>query len=152
MKNRFVFHFEKLLKHRQSLENFAQRDWAEAQGHVDRAQSELKRMYDLIDQSRIRAADLENRGGAHGVALGQIDDFIRGQKIRIERLRLKIRELQAVAEEKHELLVEAAKERKILEKLKEKKKEEHRLLLKKSELKELDDIVVTRHGRSDLKL
>lgn len=147
---KFRFPFERVLSHRQTLENVARRDWIEAQSAVDRAQEELKKMYDDIEASRFRAAELENQGGARAPALSQIDDFINGQKIRIERLRQKIRELQFVAEEKHAALVQAAMDRKTIEKLKERRLESFKQAAKKHEQKVVDDLVVMRfHGSDD---
>lgn len=145
MKAKFVFSFEKLLEHKRRLEDSARRDWLEAQAKADEATRELQGMYDQIENSRKRASDLESAGGAHAAHLSQIDAFINGQKIRIERFRKTIQELMAAAEEKHRLLVEAARERKILDKLKEKKQNEHRKMMKKHELKVMDDLVVTRY-------
>lgn len=141
---KFRFSFEKLLAHKRTLEDIARREYAEAQARVDAAEAELKRMYGQIDDSRKRALDLGLKGGTQGPALSQIDEFIRGQGVRIERHKLKIRELKTVAEEKQEALIAAAKERKIYEKLREKRLEEFKLLQKKHELKQVDDLVVTR--------
>lgn len=146
---KFRFPLEKLAWHRKNLENLARREWIAAQREVDDALDELNALYRQVDESRERAAALSRQGGPHAVALAQIDSFIGGQKIRIERLRLKIRELQAEAERRHENLVEAAKERKTLEKLKEKRLEEFRTKMKKHELKVMDELVVTRFKRTD---
>jgi flagellar FliJ protein len=142
---KFKFAFEKLLAHKRTLEDVARREFLEAQGQVDGANRELNQMYQVIDESRARSQALGADGGALAiVALSQIDEFINLQKIRIERQRSVIRELMFVAEQKQQALIDAAKERKTLEKLREKRLEDFKLALEKHEMKEIDDLVVTR--------
>ena len=64
--------------------------------------------------------------------------------------RRKIRELNQIAETKQQALVAAAKEYKILEKLREKKLTEYKDVLKKRELKMVDELVTTRFKRGEL--
>ncbi len=149
MRKKFIFSFERLLSHRHKLEDLARRNWLEAQANVDAATQKLTQMFEDIDQARSRAANLTRVGGAHGPALAQVDEFINGQKIFIERQRGEIRALTAEAERLQEILVEAAKEKKILEKLRERKVEEFKLRRKKQELKEVDELVVTRFRHSE---
>lgn len=144
---KFEFSFEKLLEYRLSLENIAKRDWVDAQRKVDEAERELREMYDQIDHSREQALKLQRQGGKRSASLMQIDEFVELQKILIEKKKRQIRELKSIAEEKQGLLVEAARERKILEKLKEKRFEEFKKKRKKHEIKVIDDLVVMRHGR-----
>jgi flagellar protein FliJ len=145
---KFDFAFEKVLEHRGQLEEIARRNWAAAKAKSDAAEAKLREMYDEIDEARSRAGRITREGGPQSMALMQVDEFIIGQKVRIEIQRAEIRTLLAETERLHELLVEAAKEKKILEKLKEKKFEQFKQKLKKLELKEIDEIVVTRFGRS----
>lgn len=145
---KFEFSLEKLLDHRQSLEDAAKRDYFQAQALVDAAERELKDMYKAIELARTRAAGLESQGGYHAPALSSIDEFIKGQTLRIERHRAKIRELTTEAERLHQILIEAAKERKTLEKLKEHQFEDYKARRKKIELKTADELVVTRFKRA----
>lgn len=146
---KFRFSLEKLLEHKRQLEGEAQREYALAQARLDEANAELNRMYSLVDESRKRAGVLSENGGALAPALGQIDEFINGQKMRIERFRVEMRKFVTDAEIKREALIEAAKERRTIEKLKEKKESEFRLKKKKHEMKVIDDLVVTRHKRQN---
>ena len=145
---KFEFSFEKLLDHKKTLEDIARRNWAEKRRELDAGLKKLEDMFGQIDESRQRALALGTSGGATGPALVQIDEFINGQKIRIERHRASLRELMAEVERLHELLVEAAKERKTLEKLKERRLEEFKKLQKKREAKEIDELVTTRFGKN----
>lgn len=143
----YKFSLEVLLDHKQKLENEARRQWVEAQTKVDEAVAILNGYYDQVEQTRLQNGKLERSGGTLAPTLLINDDFIAGQKYRIEAQRKVIRELKSVAEELQEALVEAAKEKKTLEKLKERRTEEYKKAQRKRELKETDEIVTLRHKR-----
>jgi flagellar FliJ protein len=145
---KFRFTLEKLLEHKRTLERQAQKAWAEAQANVDRATKELNALYAAVDEARHEVPRME-REGRSAASVAQVDEFINGQKIRIERKRGEIRELLAIAEARQVELVEAAKERKTLEKVREKRLDDFKLRRKKHELKENDELVVTRFKRAD---
>lgn len=141
---KFSFAFDRLLEHKRQLEHMARRNWLEAQAKVDESLRKLEQMYLQIDEARNRSSTLQIQGGQHAGALSQINDFIAGQKIRIERHRLEMRELMSEAERLQEILVEAAKEKKTLDRLRERRLEEYKLRRKKMELKAVDELTVTR--------
>ena len=147
---KFDFPYEKLLDHRRTLEELARKEFMIAKGKVDDAETELRKMYDDVAANRQRALDLAEKGGPQGGALVQIHEFIQGQKFRIQNQREKIQGLMMEMEEKKQALVEAAKETKTLEKLKERQLKEFKQAAKKRELKEIDEIVTTRFKREDL--
>lgn len=146
---KFEFPFEVLLDHKRKLEDAARREWVEAQRKVDEAAEKLKSFYDQIDESRKRAGSLEVQGGAQAPSLVAIDEFIKGQAYRIDNQRRIVRELMSIAEGLQEALLAAAQETKTLEKLKEKQFEQFKLKRKKMELKETDELVVSRHKRGN---
>lgn len=141
---KFEFAFEKLLEHKKRLEDEARRVYNEAQSKVDSATREIKEMYESIDRSRSRAGELSEAGGAQAPQLGMIDAFIAGQGLRITRQREVIRALASEAERLLETVVAAAQERKTLETLREKRLEAFKKARKKKEVKEIDELVVTR--------
>ncbi len=144
---KYKFSLEVLLDHRKKLENEARRNFMLAQSRVDDAITELNGFYDQVDRTRTENGDIEKSGGRASPKLMANDDFIAGQKFRIEAQRLKIRELKVIADELMEIMIEAAKEAKTLEKLKERRTDEHKIAERKHELKETDEIVVLRHKR-----
>ena len=144
---KFEFAYEKLLDHRKTLEEIARKEYMLARAAVDQAEMELRRMYDEIAHARRRASELEVEGGAQGPALSLIGEFVSGQKVRIEMQRKKLRQLLDEAERRQALLVEAAKEHKTLQKLKERRLKEFKQELKKREIKTVDEIVTTRFKR-----
>ncbi len=141
---KFKFGFDVLLEERKRQQDAAQRVWADAQAKVDEAKAQLNEFYNQIDQSRARVNELERTGGAQAGGLVSISEFISGQNVRIDRHRLMMRELLSDAEAKRDVMIEAAKETKTLERLKEKRFEDFKLKVKKHELKEVDDMVIMR--------
>lgn len=144
----FRFGLETVLKHRHRVEEVAQREFADAQAAVDQCLSEIEAMYRRLDEVREEILVAQQRGSASELEMiREMETFVTGQKVRIERLRLKARELLIVAEEKHEALITAAQERKVMVKLKEKKFAEYKAWLARMEAKELDDVVSVRTAR-----
>lgn len=145
---KFNFRLQKVLEHRKRLEEAAQRDFMEAKSKTIEAMRILSEMYRAIDVAREDAQVMVTSGSAPN-ALNTIDTFVIGQKIRIENHRKKIRELKADEERLQDALIEAAKERKTLEKLKENKRLEFVEELERRERLEYDDLAVMRHGRGE---
>ena len=138
---KFKFSLETVLKHRTRLEEAAQRDFAEAQAAVDACLRKLEEMYAQLDQTRDSIAAMQNGKGAHNLEhIRSMETFIGGHKIRIDHVRVEARELLTVAEEKQELLMIAAREKKVLVQLKDKKIAEHRELLNQLDAKATDDM------------
>lgn len=146
MKN-YKFSLEVLLEHRKRLENEARRLFAEAQANVDEATAKLNSFYDQVDRTRLENGQIAKTGGKTAPSLVANDQFIEGQKYRIETQRKKIRELKSIAEELQDAMVEAAKETKMLEKLKERQTLEHKKVQSRRELKATDELVTMRHKR-----
>ncbi|MGE4132921.1 MAG: flagellar export protein FliJ [Bdellovibrionales bacterium] len=144
----FRFGLSSVLKHRQRLEDIAQREYAEAQQAVDEILSQIEAMYREIDETRAAIFSAQQSGRTRDLqVIHQMEAFIDGQKIRIERTRLRARELLMTAEEKLEALITAAREKKILMKLKDRKFEEYKAWMNRLEAKALDDMTMTRTAR-----
>lgn len=141
---RFRFRLETVMRQRRVERDTAQRDYSEAQSHVQNQLLKIKKMYDQIDEARANAEKLERQGGPHANQLVQTEEFITGQIILIQQERETARELMMVAEQKLEVLTEKLQAFKILEKLKEKKREEFRKERNRRTDKEIDDLTVMR--------
>ena len=85
----FQFHLEKVLAHRRRLEDEAKRDFMLAQANTLKALRDLEALYLAIDIARLRGHELQIGISDSKMAptLQNIDVFIGGQKIRIERQR-----------------------------------------------------------------
>lgn len=136
----FKFGLDSVLKHRKRLEEVAQREFAEAQAAVDAVLARLEEMYKRMDEVReeIQSIQLSNRADKIEQIRG-MEFFINGQKARIEQVRQEARTLLQVAEAKQEDLIYAAREKKVLVKLKEKRWAEYREWRERIEAKMMDD-------------
>jgi flagellar FliJ protein len=144
---KFKFRLESVMRHRKVERDLAEREHAEALNNLNRKLGAIKQMYVDIDEARVKASNVTSAGGQGWGELVQVEEFIVGQKVRIERARMEARDLMTIVEEKHELLVSAAQRMKVLEKLKEKKLAEFKTASKKHELAQLEDIIILRHGK-----
>ena len=141
---KFKFRLDRLLRQRKAELDMAQKVYYEAQVKVQEQLALIQSQYKDLDSARERIEQLEKQGGNFILQVETLHSFITGQKIRIENSRAKARELMLVAEEKHEALIEKMQAHKMIERLKEKKKEEHKIEMRKKLAKQLDDITLMR--------
>jgi len=142
----FRFSMESVLKHRKRQEEVAHREMIEAQHLLEICLQGIELMYQQVDDTRQTISESEKSGAR--VDLQWIltsEAFIEAQKLRIHKERLRARELIGAMEAKQEALVERLHERKIIEKLKERRHQEYRERLAKLEQKENDDLNNSRH-------
>lgn len=144
---KFRFAHSTLLRYRKMQEDLARRDLWDAQRKVTNEEQVLRRMYELQDQSRENALTLQKNGGNIIPQLQLIEEYNLAEKKRIEEQRDIIRGLKQIAEEKQERLVEHARETKIVEKLKERAKQEFETAVDKKEVKTADDMTTMRFNR-----
>lgn len=141
---KFKFPLESVIHYRKQLEDEARRDFEIAQGNLDRVLQHVNYMYQQMDDSRSRIMKMQQEPPVDIASIRQNEEFIEGQKIRIQNERLKARELMVIVEEKQTILVERAKEHKILLKLKERRKAQFLNEQKKLEVKRMEDLVTMR--------
>jgi flagellar protein FliJ len=143
----FRFPLETVLKHRKRQEEMAQREFMESQSVVEACLRGIEAMYQSIDDTRNLIAVHEKSGTYRDLQLIQSSQlFIEGQKRRVHAERLKARELIRDLEMKQEILIEKLHERKIMDKLKERRFEEYKVRIAMLEQKELDDLTSARMG------
>lgn len=146
---RFRFPFETLEKERRVRRNEAEREYRLALNKVEEQQSRLnsykKKLVDAIDQ----IASVRSGAGQVISTLRSLDEYIRGQKIRIQLQAKTVQGLAEIADQKRLVLVEAAKEVKILEKLREKRYNEFKRELRKREAKVIDEIAIMQTVRRE---
>jgi flagellar export protein FliJ len=143
---KFKFRLETLRKHRKNLEEMARRNFAEAKDVSDGILKQIDVFYDDSDKAREYAGEVIDQGDVDPGLLQLSSEFIDRNKVRIELKKAEFREAVSITEEKQQLLVTAAKETKVLDKLKEKKKEAFIKEIKKRDRKDTDEVVVQRHG------
>ena len=138
----FKFALQNVMEYRKRLEEMAMRDMLLARKAYDDAKHVLEEFHDSIARSRLMAGQLHKEGGQAAENLRQIDSFVSGQIVRIQRQNLLLGELMLEVEKKQTILVQAAQDFIILEKGREKLKKRYMEKQKKLELKAIDDMVV----------
>jgi flagellar protein FliJ len=141
---KFKFLFQNVLNYRKTLENLAQTDFSKAMAELNLVQQDLANMEEEKIRARENAFAKQLDGGKAGPALSQVHEFLKGQDIRIERQGIKIQECQKRVEELREILRQKAVEYKIIEKLRDNKKEEFTIEQRKLEQKKTDDLNIMR--------
>ena len=144
----FKFKFEALQRHRKTLRDLAQRDFADAQAAASEQMQFIEALYQQIDLSNEKSIEIRNTVPVDMEQLKSIEEFVELQKIKIEQEREKARELLSIAEEKQEALVEKAQEYKVVEILREKEHKKYLEKVKHIESQEMDDMNLMRHSRS----
>jgi len=142
---KFNFSYQSLLEHRKLEEEVAQRDFNETFQALEKQKEEYRKLY--ADLHRAEAKSFEVQGAHDGVSIAELtelNDYMAGQKVKIVRQRDIVINHTQIMEGKQEILINAAKETMILEKLKEKQREVYKKNQAKLEAKIIDEIVVTR--------
>lgn len=147
----FRFPLDNVMKVRKAAEDLAQRDFQLAQAALQEQIDLLQRMMDQKAQAYQQRHQFEAEGGAKSPHLGQIQEFLMGQEIVIQRQQAKIQEFETQVEHLREILRERAIEHKMIQKLKEKRREEFVHQQNRREVKEADDQAMMRFrfGRGD---
>jgi len=146
---KFKFSLQKVLQHRKILEDLAQREFQEAIVELNKQTAKMNEMKDAVAAARDQAFRRQSEGGKTSPALVQVDDFIRGQDIRMEAQKKKIIECESLVENVREILRQKAIDYKIIEELKEKQFKDYKIERRKREQKVVDDINLMRFGRED---
>lgn len=142
---RFVFSLQKVLDYRQRLEEQAIRAFAEAQAELAHQQHRLRHLLDWRQECLNRS---ERR---HRLAVALLDieqTFLSALEEQIQLQRQRVAEAQHQVEVRRQQLIEAQRERKTLERLKEKQYEQWRLELLRWEQKQIDDLASMRAATS----
>jgi flagellar FliJ protein len=138
---RFVFSLQKVLEYRQRLEEQAIRAFAEAQAQLMHEQAVLHKL--LIEREEcLRRSHRCQHLSVELLAVEQT--YLSALEERIARQRQRVAEAEKVLEEKRQALIEAQRERKTLERLREKQYEEWRQEWLRTEQKALDELATVR--------
>lgn len=141
----FRFSLEPVRRHRKRLEEVAQRNLMEAQATLQKCLAEIESMYRRNDEVRVEIFEAQSRGSRGDIeSVRQMEHFLVGQRQKIMAKRAEARQLMQVEEQMHDKLIEATKERKVMDRLREQKLKAYREQFAKLEAKELDDINVMR--------
>lgn len=142
----FMFRFETLLKHRRTIEDLRQRDLAQAMRHRMILETQLRTMQQTISQSKRRLGDAL----VGKVDVDQISHFARYAGQTTQRAaailhQLAEKEKQVVAA--REILIEAQRDRKAIELLRDKHYRRWLHERDRRETAQMDDMALQAHRR-----
>ncbi len=141
---RFEFSLQKVLDYRQRREEQAISAFAEAQAKLMHEQAVLRKL--LIDREECLRRSPRHQH-LEVEMLGVEQTYLSALEGRIEAQRERVAEAEKVLEEKRQALMQAQRERKALERLREKHHEQWRQEMLRIEQKALDDLATARSVR-----
>ena len=144
---KFKFPLEKVLRHRNLQVDLARRDYLEAQNNLNSAISVRDEMIAAREKNKAYRSELVAKNGNWQDQVQQINTYLIGQDLRIAKQNESLKLLEKEVESYREILRKALTEAKMMEKLKERKKEEFVKTYNENERKELDEISTLRHAR-----
>lgn len=144
---KFKFSLEKVLRHRNLQVDLARRDFLEAQNNLNAAINVRDEMITARENNKTYRSELVAKNGNWQDQVQQINTYLIGQDLRIAKQNESLKLLEKEVESYREILRKALTEAKMMERLKDKKKEEFVKTYNENERKELDEISTLRHAR-----
>jgi flagellar FliJ protein len=146
---RFVFQLEGVLRHRERLEKERQRDLAVAQAEMMRLEGELKTLNLQVRQSTTDVRENHLVGRLDMGYLAAHRRYMLGMQRKALALAQRMAAQQRLVEEAQKALMEASKQRKIMEKLKERRQRNWAVAMALREAGALDELT-TQMSHRDL--
>ena len=135
---RFRFGLEKALEIRQYREQEAKNELGRAIGILTEIENRIR--HNALARSQAAQERFSGLSGAGSFSMLAWDNYILRLEQEAERLAEEAVLAEAVVEEKRNLYLEASRELKVMEKLKEKRAKEYRKEMFAAETRELDDM------------
>jgi len=139
---RFTFRLEKVLQLRKFKEN-------ECKLVLGQAISALNAIENDIKATAVRRVNAAEQRFLSTQDISSWDVYILRLEQETERLMAQAAQAEIVVEEKRALYIEAQKDLKAIEKLKEKRQKEHRKEMMNYQMAEVDDLTAARYGREE---
>jgi len=144
---KFKFRLEKVMDMRAEAERQRQMALAEARMKVEAEEQRLQSLHETVTSEK-NAIELLRTGGA--IKPREINahyQYIRRLKLDIDHQRQNIFKAKQEQELRRQELLEAAKERKMLENLKDRQREAYMAEVNRKDQALIDDVAVTRFGK-----
>jgi len=140
------FALQQVLDFRKEVEKVRQMEFSAARGELERAVEHLRMEERKADELAVECTERQKEG-ILAVELQLYADFSRKKKADIKAQRKTVASLDSQMAEKRETLLNAAKEKKVLQSFKDKKDNEQKMELAGEERKFLDEIALQNLGR-----
>lgn len=145
---KFVFNLEPLYGYRQRLEELSQKEFGEASHRLNEEEQRLKQLKGLYHSSG-QSIDTLKEGGAEIHELNMYYLYIEGLKRHITEQERIINEVKRQLEVKRGELLSAARDKKVIEIMKERSLSSYNEKLNKEEQKTSDDLVNSMYNRGE---
>lgn len=143
---KFKFSLEKLLRHRNIQVNLDQKKFIDKKNEYDEQSLVLSQMQELKIQVIENRRNEINTQGNWQATVAQYNEFLIGQDFRIEKQTKRLKDIEKEVEILRQILMKSLTEARMVERLKEKKKDEFLKNVQMQEQKELDEIVSLKMG------
>jgi flagellar FliJ protein len=137
---RFVFQFDAVLRHRKTLEEQRQRELALAQREMTKLEAQLREIDDTTRGVSTDVRDNRLTGTLDMSFLAAHRRYVLAMQRKAIVIAQKMAQQQQVVDAARRALTEAAKQRKIMEKLKERQHERWKSEESRRQLEELDEV------------
>lgn len=138
----FEFRLQKVMETTQAREELQKRELALALGDLERNEHMLEEMIDRLNEELDQFSSIRGSGSIRVSALAQYASYTDSQLAGINRQREEISRMAELVEQHRAKLLEITKDKKVLERLKEKRYEEYRKKLRQVEQKFMDELSV----------
>ncbi len=146
---KFKFSLDKVLVHRKIQVDLAQKDFLEAEHALDIEIKNLENMQQQKENALVQRTVAVQGSASWANEVNQINVYLSGQDLRIRKQNERLLELRKVVESRREILQEALTAAKMIERLREKKKQQYFSEVLKDEQKEIDELSVIRFSRTE---
>jgi len=136
----FEFRLQKVMETTRAREELQKKELAMALADLARNETLLGQMLDHLEREVEQFAAMRKKGTVKVSTLAHYASYTDGMLAEIDRQRLNIEELARLVDEHRDKLIEITRDKKILERLKEKRFEEYRRKLRQVEQKFMDEI------------
>lgn len=143
----FNFSLESVLRYRKSIEDDVKRDLSALGKILTDTEEILVSLQDEHGRS-VKELELMQKGGISLTELEMYRNFQKNLKEKIQSQKEQLKKVKIDWENKMDELVDASKEKRVLEVLKEKKAEAYRYDFAKSDQKEMDEVASNRFQKA----
>lgn len=139
------FELEQVLKYRHEVERMRKNEFAAAKQELEQASDELKQQEAEAD--KVSRQFYEQHADMNSIEeIRRYSDFFARKREDIKRKQEQLEELERIMDDRREVLLDATKEKKVLESLKERKKLERKKEADQKEQAFMDEIAIQKQG------